>query len=127
MKENDDVDNIDDNEVPSHELELGSLSVDGNGSDVCMDVDNGHITGESNVLGSPLVDDGALVSNVELNGSILKVVDEQREIRDCLKTFDISEYSGVSGRKAFLETLRRSVLTSDDIDITFENFPYFIR
>lgn len=127
MEENNKAENIDNNEVPSPELQLGSLSVDRNGLDGCMDMEHGHMTGESNVLGSPLVDDGESISNAEMNGSILKIIDEQRESRECSKTFDISENSGRSGRKAFMWALKRSVLTSDKIDITFENFPYYIR
>ncbi|CAM8973302.1 unnamed protein product [Rhodiola kirilowii] len=132
MKDNNDVDNasggvlVDESVVPSPELELENQSIDGVGLDACMNTENGQIIGASNVIGSPFLDDGGLVSNAELNGSIQKVIDEQREIRELLKTFDISEFSGASGRKAFLDTLRKSVVSSDDIDITFENFPYYI-
>uniref|UniRef100_A0A7N0TSF0 AAA+ ATPase domain-containing protein n=1 Tax=Kalanchoe fedtschenkoi TaxID=63787 RepID=A0A7N0TSF0_KALFE len=133
MKDNkDDSDNVagrvlmDETVVTSPELEFGSQTVDEVGLDVFMETENTKTAPASNVIGSPFPDDGGLVSSAELSGSILKVIDEQREIRELLKNFDISEFSGVSGRKAFLDTLRRSVLSPDDIDITFENFPYYI-
>ncbi|CAM8925057.1 unnamed protein product [Rhodiola kirilowii] len=132
MKENNDIDTgsgsvlVDEYIVQSPELEFGNQSSDGIGLDVCMDTENEQLTAASDVVESPFPDDGVLVSNAELSGSILKVIGEQKEIRVLLKNSDISELSGASGRKAFLDTLRRSVLSADDIDISFENFPYYL-
>ncbi|KAF8116512.1 hypothetical protein N665_0017s0068 [Sinapis alba] len=63
-------------------------------------------------------------SSLDIRG-ISKLLDERREVRELLREFDIS--STISTRRqAFKDSLRGGVLIAQDIDVSLDNFPYFL-
>ncbi|KAM1534384.1 hypothetical protein PS1_008164 [Malus domestica] len=68
---------------------------------------------------------GSSSANFDLTGSIL---DEQREIRELLHNFDppMSISTRRQRRQAFKEKLQQGILRHDDIDVSFESFPYYL-
>ncbi|WZZ11835.1 hypothetical protein YC2023_104924 [Brassica napus] len=63
-------------------------------------------------------------SSLDIRG-ISKLLDERREVRELLKEFDIS--STISTRRqAFKDSLRGGILISQNIDVSLDNFPYFL-
>ncbi|KAB2609588.1 hypothetical protein D8674_042418 [Pyrus ussuriensis x Pyrus communis] len=56
---------------------------------------------------------------------ISKILDEQREIRELLHNFDPPMLISTR-RQAFKEKLQQGILRPDDIDVSFESFPYYI-
>ncbi|XP_030543318.1 uncharacterized protein LOC115750242 isoform X2 [Rhodamnia argentea] len=74
-------------------------------------------------------------SNFDLTGSISKMLEDRREIRrkllrngdpSLLKNNDISSDSRTDWRKAFRESLEQAVSNPDNIEVSFENFPYYL-
>ncbi|KAJ0453676.1 putative transcription factor interactor and regulator FHA-SMAD family [Helianthus annuus] len=56
---------------------------------------------------------------------ILKILDERREIRDLLKDID-PPVSLAARRQAYKDGLQQGILDPDTIEVTFDNFPYFL-
>ncbi|KAG4186963.1 hypothetical protein ERO13_A08G101080v2 [Gossypium hirsutum] len=54
-------------------------------------------------------------TDFDFSGSIAKILDEQREIREMLKEFEPPS-----------DSLRDRILNPDNIDLSFENFPYYL-
>ncbi|KAM1449538.1 hypothetical protein PS2_008181 [Malus domestica] len=71
---------------------------------------------------------GSSSANFDLTGSISKILDEQREIRELLHNFDtpMSISTRRQRRQAFKEKLQQGILRHDDIDVSFESFPYYL-
>ncbi|XP_068337807.1 uncharacterized protein [Pyrus communis] len=68
---------------------------------------------------------GSSSANFDLTGSISKILDEQREIRELLHNFDPPMLISTR-RQAFKEKLQQGILRPDDIDVSFESFPYYL-
>ncbi|KAM7501228.1 hypothetical protein LguiB_000132 [Lonicera macranthoides] len=68
---------------------------------------------------------GSSASDFDLSGSISKILDERREIRELIKDFD-PPISISTKRQAFKESLQQGVISSNDIEVSFENFPYYL-
>ncbi|XP_059625690.1 uncharacterized protein LOC132268846 [Cornus florida] len=64
-------------------------------------------------------------SEFDLSGSISKILDEQREIRELLKDIDPPILSSTR-HKVFKDRLQQEILNPNDIEISFENFPYYL-
>lgn len=63
-----------------------------------------------------------------LRGSISKImVDERRDSVEMLKEPDRSSALVSTRRQAHTDSLQRGVLNPQDIEVSFENFPYFLR
>lgn len=69
---------------------------------------------------------GSSASDFDLSGSISKILDERREIRELIKDFE-PPISISTKRQAFKESLQQGVISSNDIEVSFENFPYYLR
>ncbi|CAN6690483.1 unnamed protein product [Malus baccata var. baccata] len=71
---------------------------------------------------------GSSSANFDLTGSISKILDQQREIRELLHNFDppMSISTRRQRRQAFKEKLLQGILRHDDIDVSFESFPYYL-
>ncbi|KAK9161555.1 hypothetical protein Syun_007896 [Stephania yunnanensis] len=71
---------------------------------------------------------GSSASDFDASGGIFKTIDEQRKIVDLLKEFDpTTTLTGCSTRSlAFSDSLRQRILCSNDIDVSFDNFPYYL-
>lgn len=57
---------------------------------------------------------------------ILKILDERREIRDMLKDVE-PPISLAARRQAYKDALQQGILDPDTIEVTFDDFPYFLR
>ncbi|BBH10403.1 AAA-type ATPase family protein [Prunus dulcis] len=70
---------------------------------------------------NPNVDSLALDMDTETG----KILDEQREIRELLHDFDPPILISTR-RQAFKEKLQQGILNPDDIEVSFESFPYYL-
>ncbi|KAF9593655.1 hypothetical protein IFM89_024472 [Coptis chinensis] len=69
---------------------------------------------------------GSSAPDFDLSGSIFKALDKKREIMDVLKGLDPTQNSAATRCQAFRESLQRKILNSCDIDVSFDNFPYYL-
>ncbi|KAG7595622.1 AAA+ ATPase domain [Arabidopsis suecica] len=102
------------------------LNADGNGMDPFQEAEGGNIPGSGyeirpilSLLGDP--------SEFDLRGSISKIlVEERREVREMLKEYERPSASVLTRRQAHKDSLRGGILKPQDIEVSFENFPYFL-
>ncbi|XP_039008780.1 uncharacterized protein LOC120136917 isoform X2 [Hibiscus syriacus] len=104
-----------------------SPNLDRLGLDDTMDADNSKVPG----VGYPLrpllhILAGTSSPDFDFSGSIAKILDEQREIREMFKEFEPPAVSISAKRQAFKDNLQESILNPNDIDIFFDNFPYYL-
>lgn len=100
---------------------------DGNGMDPFQEPEAGNIPDPAyeirpilSLLGDP--------SEFDLRGSISKIlVDERREVREMPKEYERPSASVLTRRQAHKDSLRGGILNPQDIEVSFENFPYFLR
>ncbi|KAJ4905431.1 AAA-type ATPase family protein [Raphanus sativus] len=100
-----------------------NLNADGSGLDPFQEADGGNPPGSGfeirpilRLLGEP--------SSIDIRG-ISKLLDERREVRELLREYDLS--STISTRRqAFKDSLQGGILNAQDIDVSLENFPYFL-
>jgi len=59
----------------------------------------------------------------DLSGSIHKILEDQRELRE----LDTPTILASTRRQAFRDSLEQRILKADDIDVSFETFPYYLR
>ncbi|XP_022770915.1 uncharacterized protein LOC111314128 isoform X2 [Durio zibethinus] len=97
------------------------------GLDDSIDADNTKIPGTGYPL-RPLLRILASSSSTDFDfsGSIAKILDEQREIREMLKEFEPPMALVSTKRQAFKDSLQEGILDPDNIDVSFENFPYYL-
>ncbi|XWS46676.1 hypothetical protein CRYUN_Cryun14cG0088200 [Craigia yunnanensis] len=97
------------------------------GLDDSMDADNTKIPGTAYPL-RPLLRilAGTSSTDFDFSGSIAKILDEQREIREMLKEFEPPMALISTKRQAFKDSLQEGILNPDNIDVSFENFPYYL-
>ncbi|KAM1583622.1 hypothetical protein ACFX10_031220 [Malus domestica] len=91
-----------------------------------MDTETRKVSGATHQL-RPLLRmfGGSSSTNFDLTGSISKMFDEQREIRELLHNLDPPMLISTR-RQAFKEKLQQGILSPDDIDVSFESFPYYL-
>ncbi|KAL3517453.1 hypothetical protein ACH5RR_020042 [Cinchona calisaya] len=68
---------------------------------------------------------GSAAAEFDLNGSISKIIDEQREIRVLRKDLDLPILTSTR-LQAFKDVLRQGVTDPSCIEVTFDNFPYYL-
>ncbi|ESQ36643.1 hypothetical protein EUTSA_v10006579mg [Eutrema salsugineum] len=101
-------------------------NADGNGMDPFQEAEGGNIHGSDyeirpilRLLGDP--------SELDLRGSISKkLVDNRREVKKILKEYDSSSASVSTRRQVHKDSLRAGVINPQDIEVSFESFPYFL-
>ncbi|KAF8015092.1 hypothetical protein BT93_H0785 [Corymbia citriodora subsp. variegata] len=73
--------------------------------------------------------------NFDFSSSLSKMMEDRQEIRrkllrnsdaSLLKNNDISSDSRTDWRKAFRESLEQAISNPDNIEVSFENFPYYL-
>lgn len=106
------------NENPS----LESMEVDAG-----VDAEIGKVTGAAYELRPLLHMLTAPGAEFDLTGSISKMLEERRDLRELLKDVDPPTILASTRRQAYKESLQQGILNPDDIDVSFENFPYFLR
>ncbi|MBA0736500.1 hypothetical protein Gogos_010049 [Gossypium gossypioides] len=104
----------------------GNPNLDRLGLDDSMDADNTKIPGAGYSLRPLLHILAGTSTDFDFSGSIAKILDEQREIREMLKEFEPPSGLVSTKRQAFKDSLQDSILNPDNIDLSFENFPYYL-
>ncbi|KAE9593817.1 putative adenosinetriphosphatase [Lupinus albus] len=61
-------------------------------------------------------------SEFDSNGSISKILEERSELRDLLKEVELAS----TDRQIFKENLQQGILNPDNIEVSFESFPYYL-
>ena len=64
---------------------------------------------------------------VDLSCGITKILEERRELRELLKDVDTPTILASTRRQAFKDSLQQRILKSENIDVSFETFPYYLR
>ncbi|XP_010556748.1 PREDICTED: uncharacterized protein LOC104825975 [Tarenaya hassleriana] len=105
---------------------IQNLNSDCNGMDPCQETDVGKVPGSGSEIRPilPLFEDPS--SEFDIRGSISKILDDQREVRELLKEFDLSTALLSTRRQTYKDSLRAGVLSPQNMDVSFENFPYFL-
>ncbi|MCD9639952.1 hypothetical protein HAX54_024949 [Datura stramonium] len=106
------------NDVISPDVENGNLNLDNVALD-SVDAEIGKVRPLLRVLA------GSSASEFDLSGSISKIFEEQRNFRELLKDFD-PPISSLTRRQTFKNTLQQGVVDFNTIEVTFENFPYYL-
>ncbi|GFZ13726.1 AAA-type ATPase family protein [Actinidia rufa] len=113
--------------VPPSDAVVENPNIDSIGLDASGDADIDKVPKESHEL-RPLLRmlAGSPASEIDLSGSISKILDHQREIRELLKDFDSPILASIR-RQAFKDGLQEGILSARNIDVSFDNFPYYLR
>ncbi|KAI3449499.1 hypothetical protein Pfo_006164 [Paulownia fortunei] len=91
-----------------------------------VDAESGKILAENNDLRPFLqILAGSTSPAFDISGSISRILDEHRAIRDQRKDSD-PPISISSRRQAFKDALRQGLLHCKNIEVSFENFPYYL-
>ncbi|KAL0712586.1 hypothetical protein Bca4012_019564 [Brassica carinata] len=100
-----------------------NLNADGSELDPVQEADGGNPPASGYEI-RPILRLLGESSSLDIRG-ISKLLDERREVRELLKEFDIS--STISTRRqACKDSLRGGVLIAQNIDVSLDNFPYFL-
>ncbi|PSR94765.1 Spastin like [Actinidia chinensis var. chinensis] len=112
--------------VPPSDAVVENPNIDSIGLDASGDADIDKVPKESHEL-RPLLRmlAGSPASEIDLSGSISKILDHQREIRELLKDFDSPILASIR-RQAFKDGLQEGILSARNIDVSFDNFPYYL-
>lgn len=113
--------------TPSPDAGNENPNLDSIGLDASIDAEVGKVSGARYEL-RPLLRmlAGSSSSDFYIGSGISKMIDEQREIRELLKDFDRPLWMS-NRRQAFKDKLQQGILNSDDIEVSFESFPYYLR
>ncbi|KAK8588238.1 hypothetical protein V6N13_087183 [Hibiscus sabdariffa] len=111
---------------PTPDAANENSNLDRLGLDDSMDADNTKIPGASYSLRPLLRILAGTSTDFDFSGSIAKILDERREIREMLKEFEPPSALISTKRKAFKDSLLEGILNPDNIDVSFENFPYYL-
>ena len=67
---------------------------------------------------------GSSASELDLNGNVYKIFEEQREL---LK--DLESHTALPSTRclAFKDSLKQGILSADEIQVSFDDFPYYLR
>ncbi|KAL0437611.1 UNVERIFIED_CONTAM: ATPase family AAA domain-containing protein 1-A [Sesamum radiatum] len=90
-----------------------------------IDAEIGKIVGENNDLRPVLHFLGPTAPDFDITGSLSRILDEHRGVRDQCKGCD-PPISVSSRRQEFKDVLRQGVIDCKNIDVSFENFPYYL-
>ncbi|KAK4357260.1 hypothetical protein RND71_022870 [Anisodus tanguticus] len=106
------------NDVLSPDVENGNLNLDNVALD-SVDAEIGKVRPLLRVLA------GSSASEFDLSGSISKIFKEQRSFQELLKDFD-PPILALTRRQTFKNALQQGVVDFNAIEVTFENFPYYL-
>ncbi|MBA0652897.1 hypothetical protein Goklo_020121 [Gossypium klotzschianum] len=111
---------------PTPDAANENSNLDRLGLDDSMDADNTKIPGAGYSLRPLLRILAGTSTDFDFSGSIAKILDERREIREMLKEFEPSSALISTKRQAFKDSLQEGILNPDNIDVSFEKFPYYL-
>ncbi|OVA14879.1 AAA+ ATPase domain [Macleaya cordata] len=110
-------------DLPANE----AMNLDNLPLDARLDVEIGKIPGTNYDLRSLLrMLAGPSASDFDLSGGIFKTLDEHRGLRELLKDFDPPTILSSTRSQAFRDSLQQGILSSSDIEVSFDNFPYYL-
>ncbi|KAF9622049.1 hypothetical protein IFM89_029333 [Coptis chinensis] len=98
----------------------GTSHLDGIGLDACFDAGIGRIPGINYEFKPYMPMFPRSPSDFELDGSMFRTVDEQRENSDLDKSIPSSRC------EAFQDHLKEKILFPSDIEVSFDDFPYYL-
>ncbi|KAJ0113143.1 hypothetical protein Patl1_01019 [Pistacia atlantica] len=113
---------------PASDAANENPNLDSIGLDSCVDAEIGKMP-EPTCEIRPLLQmlTGSTSSDFDISGSISKILDDQRgELRELFKESGRSMVLISSRRQAFKDSLQEGILSPDNIDLSFENFPYYL-
>ncbi|KAJ4727660.1 AAA-type ATPase family protein [Melia azedarach] len=113
--------------VPQSDTANENSNLDSLGLDACVNAEIGKIPGATYEL-RPLLRmlAGSSSPDFDISGSISKILDEQREIRELLKESDRPTVLISSRRQAFKDSLQEGILSAENIEVSFASFPYYL-
>ncbi|MBA0802530.1 hypothetical protein Gohar_012813, partial [Gossypium harknessii] len=111
---------------PTPDAANENANLDRLGLDDSMDADNTKIPGAGYSLRPLLRILAGTSTDFDFSGSIAKILDERREIREMLKEFEPPSALISTKRQAFKDSLQEGILNPDNIDVSFEKFPYYL-
>ncbi|TYJ09228.1 hypothetical protein E1A91_A11G126700v1 [Gossypium mustelinum] len=111
---------------PTPDAANENSNLDRLGLDDSMDADNTKIPGAGYSLRPLLRILAGTSTDFDFSGSIAKILDERREIREMLKEFEPPSALISTKRQAFKDSLQEGILNPDNIDVSFEHFPYYL-
>ncbi|MBA0831961.1 hypothetical protein Goarm_016383 [Gossypium armourianum] len=111
---------------PTPDAANENANLDRLGLDDGMDADNTKIPGAGYSLRPLLRILAGTSTDFDFSGSIAKILDERREIREMLKEFEPPSALISTKRQAFKDSLQEGILNPDNIDVSFEKFPYYL-
>ncbi|XP_044502674.1 uncharacterized protein LOC123223545 isoform X2 [Mangifera indica] len=96
--------------------------------DSCVDAEIGKIPEPTTYEIRPLLQmiAGSSSPDFDISGSLSRILDDQRELRELFKESGRSMVLMSSRRQAFKDSLQEGILSPDNIDVSFENFPYYL-
>ncbi|XP_054817276.1 uncharacterized protein LOC129316897 [Prosopis cineraria] len=100
--------------------------LDGMEVDAGVDADVGKVNGAAYELRPLLRMLASSSTEFDLGGSISKILEERKDLRELLKDVDPPTILASTRRQAFKKSLQQGILNPDDIDVSFESFPYFL-
>ncbi|KAJ7972950.1 AAA-type ATPase family protein [Quillaja saponaria] len=112
--------------TPSNDTANENPSLDSNEMDACVDAEIGKVAAATYELKPLLRMLTGSSPDFDLCGSISKILDERREIRELLKDADPPTILASTRRQAFKDSLEQGILCPDDIAVSFESFPYYL-
>lgn len=105
-----------------------NISIDSTGLDTSVGADIGKIPGDTHEL-RPLflrMLAGSTTPELGLSCSISKILDEQKEFREGLKVTDAPVLMS-QRRQAYKDGLQQRVLKPENLEVSLESFPYYLR
>lgn len=104
------------------------LNVDDLARATALDTEEAAIPGTKNNELRPLLQllARATASDFDFSGSLSKLLEEQRQLRELLKDLERPTIASTR-RQTYKEALRKTILLPTDIDVSLENFPYYLR
>ncbi|CAL5208915.1 unnamed protein product [Lathyrus oleraceus] len=69
---------------------------------------------------------GGSGTEFDLSGSIHKILEDRKELGELLKGADTTTILASTRRQAFKDSLEQRILNAEDIDVSFEAFPYYL-
>ncbi|RDX71267.1 hypothetical protein CR513_49412, partial [Mucuna pruriens] len=100
---------------------LDSVEVDTN-----IDADVGKLTAATYELRPLLRMLTGSCPEFDLSGSISKILEDRRELRELLKDVATPTVLASTKRQAFKDWLQQRILKAENIDVSFESFPYYL-
>lgn len=102
-------------------------SLDATEVDTTVDADVGKVAAATYELRPLLRMLAGSCPELDLSCGINKILEERRELRELLKDVDTPTILASTRRQAFKDSLEQRILKSEDIDVSFETFPYYLR